>query len=102
MRRRRHLSLLLPLVAACDEPGRAVVRGDAAADVVADAPSPERAGAPGAGDCAASNGGCSAYARCEPVGGGRRRCVCAEGLRVKADQRGCEGLLLVSVVPTRP
>jgi hypothetical protein len=87
--------LTLALLGACDEPSRALVR-DAAADV-ADATPPERTGAPGAGDCAVRNGGCSTYARCEAAGGGTRRCVCAEGLRVMADQRSCEGLLLVSV-----
>lgn len=83
---------LLALAGACDEPSRAVVRRDAAADAVA----PERVGAPDAGDCAEHNGGCSAYARCLPAGASRRRCECAPGLRVQADQRSCEGLLLVS------
>jgi len=85
----------LPLLAACDEPSRALVRDGAAAD----APPDERTGPPDVGDCAARNGGCSTYARCEPAGAGRRRCVCVAGLRVKADGRSCEGLLLVSVTP---
>lgn len=98
--RRRSLTLTLALLGACDEPGRAVVR-DSSTDTAGDAPlpAPERVGMPSAGDCASDRGGCSAYARCEPAGAGARRCVCAEGLRVKADQRGCEGLLLVSATP---
>jgi hypothetical protein len=86
---------LTALLAGCDAPSRAIVRsadGGAAADVVN-----VRMGAPEAGDCARNNGGCSAYAQCLPAGPGRRQCVCAPGLRVQADQRACEGLLLVSV-----
>lgn len=96
---------LAALLAACDDPERAIVRPDAgpAGDApTADAPSsddvsPERVGAPSAGDCAQDRGGCSVYARCAPAGEGMRRCVCAAGLRVQSDQRACEGLLLVSV-----
>lgn len=87
------------LLAACNEPTRAVLR-DAGADVasVRDAgPGDPRVGAAQPGDCAAAHGGCSAYATCEPAGSGLRRCVCAPGLRVRDDQRGCEGLLLASV-----
>lgn len=93
------------LIAACDDPERAIVRRDGGA--TGDAPgtdasspddvSPERVGAPSAGDCAQDRGGCSVYARCVTAGEGMRRCVCAAGLRVQGDQRACEGLLLVSV-----
>lgn len=90
-------ALLAALLASCGEPSRAVVRpdGGTTVDVAADVPS-ERVGAAGAGDCAQDNGGCSVYAVCVPEGSGRRRCECAPGLRVQADQRSCEGLLLVS------
>lgn len=73
----------LTQLATCDEPSRALVRDGAAADARRD----ERTGPPEVGDCAARNGGCSTYARCEPAGAGRRRCVCVAGLRVKDDGR---------------
>ncbi len=84
------------LCGACEEPTRAIVRPDGGvADAAGDASS-ARVGAEGDGDCARDRGGCSAFAECVSAGVGRRRCVCAPGLRVQSDQRSCEGTLLVS------
>ncbi|MFO0624077.1 MAG: hypothetical protein U0325_00555 [Polyangiales bacterium] len=89
-------------LAACGEPTRAVLRdagprSDAGAEPdVVDGGADPRAGAVQAGDCAVDHGGCSAYATCAAAGPGMRRCVCAPGLRVREDQRGCVGLLLAS------
>lgn len=81
---------------ACGEPTRAVLRDAGAVRDVSDGGADPRAGAAQAGDCATDHGGCSAYAVCVAAGPGMRRCVCAPGLRVRSDQRGCEGLLLAS------
>lgn len=94
--RARRWALSVAALMACNEPTRAVLRDAGAAADVAEAGVDPRVGAAQAGDCAADHGGCSAYAACRAEGPGMRRCVCAAGLRVRADQRGCEGLLLVS------
>lgn len=96
----RRAALLALLAAGCDEPTRAVLR-DAGVDATRDVPlidvDPSRVGVAQPGACEVANGGCSPYARCVPAGAGARRCVCAAGLRMRDDQRGCDGVLLASV-----